>query len=251
MSTQRTSGVIRSLRRSWTPYRVYQDTYRDRQNAVLSTTVLDTGFGVDLISVSPNCQGGPCVPPVKTPVEVLDRYYYRTGDEVSVVSGFPMDGIDPDTDYEYHLMYRATTNPDRVTPTGEVDWEGSSIYITGVAARSDLYQADVPFNETMTLTVSTTRRFAIEFEEDPVFDNIQTIVAQSNRLGLGTLDQPVVDIFRKDYVVLAATGTWTGATNVINTVSDRPFAPSDERVVYIWRGYGGERPANPLVESVA
>jgi hypothetical protein len=248
MATDRASGVIRSLRRAWTPYRPFQDIYRDRQNATLRTTILDTGFGVDLISVDPNCQGGPCVPPVRTPIEVLGRYYFSSEDAGSIETGFAMPGLGGGNDYEYHRFYRLFADPDARTPTGEIDWNGTSMYITGMSQNSLLVDLDLPFHETLVITLSDNRAFGTgDFRDYRGSDNRQSIIAQSDRIGFGSLATPFVNFLRNDYLVLNSCGTWANATNVIVTASDRPFAPMGEYVVYIWRGYGGERPTNPTV----
>jgi hypothetical protein len=248
MATDRASAMIRSLRRAWTPYRSFQDIYRDRQNATLRTTILDTGFGVDLISVDPNCQGGPCVPPVRTPIELVGKYYFISTEEESIETGFAEPGLGGEDDYEYHRFYRLVFNPEARTPLGEIDWNGTSLYITGVKQNSLLVDMDMPFHETLTITLSDNRAFGTgDFRLYRGSDNRQTLIAESHRLGLGSSATPFVNFLRNDYLVLQSNGGWANATNVVVTTSDRPFAPMGEFVVYILRGYGGERPVNPPV----
>lgn len=228
---ERRTGILRNIRRQWSPYRVYSDAMNDHTFA----------SGVKR----------------KTEVEILDKYYFFVeaplGEAAALYEGD--DQEDPDATVlrlwdpvtnpfgpiglhmESHRIYRAYSDLGQLDATGEPLWDGSTLSVTGWAVRSPFHETALRFHETAVLTRS---------------NNLQTLIAQYDRNGnpywAGAVFRPWVNADTTFGTVLAATGTWRGATNLVVRTSDRPFPEAGEYVAYVWRGYGGQRPSNPLTQ---
>ena len=228
---ERRTGILRNIRRQWSPYRVYSDAMNDHTYA----------SGVKR----------------KTAVEILDKYYFFVGAPLAEAAAL-YEGDDPeDSDAtvvrlwdpnampfgpytlftESHRIYRAYGDLGRLDATGNPVWDGSTLAVTGWCVRSPFHETSQRYHETTVLTQS---------------NNLQTLIAQYDRNGSpnygGYPFRPWVNADTTFATVLNATGTWKGATNLVIRTSDRPFPEQGEHVAYVWRGYGGQRPSNPLTQ---
>jgi hypothetical protein len=220
----RRSGFLRTIRRQWSPYRIYSDSINDR---------IYSQAGVQR----------------NTQVEVLDKYYFFLADDTTNVEAvFPYPGLItfggvsvPDT--ESHRIYRIYRDLDRVNEVGERIWDGSTLAVSTWSVSSYYHPTYLRFHDTFVLTKG---------------NNIQNLVAQNNRNGgpfIGDSSSPLTTA--KPWVngsitlatTLAASGSWAGSTNVLIMETDRPQQSRDEYVIYVWRGYGGQRPDNPILRD--
>jgi len=246
----RRAGLLRTIRRQWSPYRVYADNFSDHVYG---------GAGVQH----------------KTAVEVLDKFYFFV--EYPIAEGGALydgesvvDEAEPDAppladtifrlwdpitnpagprtlQMESHRIYAAVDDLSQTDSEGNIFWDGSTMSVSGWSVLSPYHASVSRFHETMVLTRGA---------------NQQTLVAQHDRNGT-----PYVvgdfEVFKpwvnagvtfgslsgvQFATVLSATGSWSGATNLVIARSDRPFPYRDEFVAYVWRGYGGQRPGNPVRE---
>jgi hypothetical protein len=214
----RRAGILRNIRRQWSPHRVYSQIYQDR---VIVDDPADRRA---------------------TQVELLDRYYFLLSDPGTVQQADtyanPYFGT---PSYESHRVYRLFRDLDNVNEIGERIWDGTKLFVSGWTVTSLWY----------TETTGT---------PPPVFDEAfvltragATLNARYSLTNRGLPSRP--PYVGHDIVTLAtvetATGGWRGATDLRVSPSDRVDAANDEFVVYVWRGWGGERFRYPVAPNPA
>jgi hypothetical protein len=245
---ERRAGILRTIRRQWSPYRVYPDNINDHvyaEEGVQRKTAIELLDKFYFFVEYPIAEGGalydgesvletagPDAPPLEDTV-------FRLWDPLTNPDG-------PRTlQIESHRLYAAIEDVSQTDDAGNIFWDGSTLSVSGWSVLSPYHRGVSRFHETMILTRG---------------NNLQTLVAQHDRNGtpyvVGDFEvfkpwvNAGVNIGRLSGVqfatVLTATGSWQGATNLVIARSDRPSPFRDEFVAYVWRGYGGERPRNPI-----
>lgn len=218
----RARGIVRNIRRQWSPYRVFSQIYND--NFFAEDPALRT----------------------VTTIQALDRLYFWLDDPITTEADTQFDSVFLGaSDYETRRMYALYEDPDRRDATGNRVWNGSTLCVQSWAL-SSLYLAttvhgvDVgPYHESYVLTggKATAQTLLAEYQLDGSNMALNQQALQRPWLnGAGVVLGTVV----------AATGTWAGATDLRVTISDRVGAEPNEFVVDVWRGLGGERIRHPV-----
>jgi hypothetical protein len=217
----RRAAIIRNIRRQWSPHRVWSQIYQDRVSAD-----------------DPSQQRS-------TVVEVLDRYYFLLTDPAAVqqATTYANTHFPAAPNYESYRLYRLYRDLENVDELGQRIWDGTTLFVSGWAVTSPFYAE----------TVGT---------PPPVFDESYVLTRTGATLNarysltnasLGAVYPGRPPYVGHDLVTLAtvetATGGWEGATDLRISPSDRFDREDGEFVLYVWRGWGGERFQYPVGAS--
>lgn len=230
----RTSGILRQIRRQWSPYRVYAEIYNDNI------------FAEDINART------------ATTVAALDRLYFWLDDPTTTEAADAYGSAFPNVgrfDFETHRMYALFQDPNRLDARGERIWDGSTLCVQTWSLASWLMSGpesfvidgvtyatgsdNGPYHETYTLTGGR--------------DGAQTLFAEFQLRGSSM--EVNQQVYGRPWLngqgvslatVVRATGTWKDATDLRIAASDRPDREENEFMVDVWRGYGGERIRHPV-----
>lgn len=220
---ERRAAILRNIRRQWSPHRVWSQIYQDRVVADDPTQLRSTL------------------------VEVLDRYYFLLDDSfrgttipVQQASLYANLSYPTVTNYESYRVYPLYRDLLDVNNLGERIWDGTLLFVSGWAVTSPYYQFS-------------------SGTPPPIFDEAfvmarpgATLNARYSltNMSLGAVYPGRPPFVGHDLVTLAtvetATGGWEGATDLRISPSDRPDREDGEFVLYVWRGWGGERFRYPV-----
>lgn len=211
----RRAGILRNIRRQWSPHRVYSQIYQDR---VFVDNPADRRA---------------------TTVEVLDRYYFLLSDAGTVQQADPYVNVHfpSATDYESYRAYRLFRDLDNVDEVGQRIWDGAVLSVSGWKAQSLWYapSGEPTFDEAFVMTrpgATLNARYSLT--------NLSVFPGRPPYVGHDIVTMATVE---------TATGGWQDATDLRISPSDRLDRAEDEFVLYVWRGWGGERFRYPVTAN--